>query len=78
MIFKSLFILSISLISFQAFAYDYKSCQIKKEKLQQRIAYAKKHNNTYRVKGLEKALARIGQQCAQLKANDKHQSKKKL
>ncbi|MFC6053759.1 hypothetical protein A6M14_00105 [Acinetobacter sp. Ac_877] len=69
MLFKSLFILSFSLISFQAFAHDYKSCQIKKEKLQQQIAHAKKHNNAHRVKGLEKALARVGQQCAQIKSN---------
>lgn len=69
MLFKSLLITSLSLFSIQAFAYDYTSCQIKKEKLQQQIAYAKKHNNAHRVKGLEKALARVGQQCAQIKAN---------
>ena len=75
MLFKSLLITSISLISFQAFALDYKSCQIKKEKLQQQIAYAKKYNNTNRIKGLEKALARIGQQCAQIKADQSSYSK---
>ena len=69
MFLKSLFIISISLVSFQTFAQSYQSCQLKKEKLQQQIAYAKKHNNANRVKGLEKALARVGQQCAKIKAN---------
>ena len=75
MLFKSLLITSISLISFQAFALDYKSCQKKKKKLQQQIVYAKKYNNTNRIKGLEKALARVGQQCAQIKADQSSYSK---
>ena len=75
MLFKSLLITSISLISFQAFALDYKSNKNKKEKLQQQIVYAKKYNNTNRIKGLEKALARVGQQCAQIKADQSSYSK---
>lgn len=75
MLLKSLLIISILLVSFQVFAHNYKSCQIKKEKLQQRLAYAKKHNKINRVKGLEKAIARVGQQCAKIKAEKSSYSK---
>lgn len=75
MLLKSLLIISISIVSFQTFAQSYNSCQLKKEKLQQQITYAKKHNNANRVKGLEKALARVGQQCAKIKANQTSHTK---
>lgn len=75
MLLKSLLIISISIVSFQTFAQSYNSCQLKKEKLQQQISYAKKHNNANRVKGLEKALARVGQQCAKIKANQTSHAK---
>lgn len=75
MLLKSLLIISISIVSFQTFAQSYNSCQLKKEKLQQQITYAKKHNNANRVKGLEKVLARVGQQCAKIKANQTSHAK---
>lgn len=62
---KTLLMFSITMISVHSFAYDARSCQIKKEKLIEQLHYAKKYNNTHRIEGLNRALARLNQQCAQ-------------
>ncbi|TCM71058.1 uncharacterized protein DUF1090 [Acinetobacter calcoaceticus] len=64
MLIRALLLLSVSLFSVQCFAYDAKSCQIKKQKLQQQLEYAKKYNNSYRVRGLERAIADVDRKCA--------------
>lgn len=64
MLLRSFVIVAISMLSIQAFAYDEKTCQIKKQKIQQQLVYAKKHNNSYRVRGLERALAKVERKCA--------------
>lgn len=38
-------------------------CEIKKQKIQQQISYAKAHGNTHRVAGLERALQNVEQYC---------------
>ena len=60
-------VLSVSMFAFSvnAFAYDAKSCQIKKAKLTEQLQYAKKYNNTNRINGLKHALANLEQKCAQ-------------
>lgn len=60
----TLLTVTVALISVQSFAYDAKSCQIKKEKLVEQLQYAKKYNNTHRIEGLNKAIARLDQDCA--------------
>ena len=72
MLFKSFLIVSLSLFSIHTFAHDYNSCQNKKLKLQQQLEYAKKHNNQNRIRSLEKALARVGQQCAHIKLKNNY------
>ncbi|ENV33464.1 hypothetical protein F960_02497 [Acinetobacter gerneri DSM 14967 = CIP 107464 = MTCC 9824] len=61
---RILLTLSVALISVNSFAYDAHSCKIKREKLVQQLHYAKQYNNTQRIKGLERALARLDQKCA--------------
>ena len=64
MLIKSLLLIAVSLFSVQAFADDARSCEIKKQKLEQQLVYAKKYNNTYRIRGLERAIANVNMKCA--------------
>jgi len=64
MLVRSLLLLSTFLFSIQAFAYDAKSCEIKKDKLEDQLVYAKKNNNSYRIRSLERALANLKTKCA--------------
>ncbi|EPC7689413.1 DUF1090 domain-containing protein [Providencia stuartii] len=38
-------------------------CEIKKQKIETQIKYAKKHGNTYRVAGLQRALDNVNTYC---------------
>lgn len=71
MLIRSFAIVAISMLSVQAFAYDEKTCQIKKQKIQEQLVYAKKHNNSYRVRGLERALANVERKCTASKNSSK-------
>ncbi len=56
--------IALSFGSAAAFAAQTKNgCEIKKQKIQTQIDYAKKHNNPYRVAGLEEALANVETYC---------------
>lgn len=60
---RTLFLITISAFSIQAFAYDAKTCEIKKQKIQEQLVYAKQFNNPHRVRGLERALANLERKC---------------
>ncbi|ECG8633880.1 DUF1090 domain-containing protein [Salmonella enterica subsp. salamae] len=38
-------------------------CTAKKQELENQISYARKHNNTYQIAGLQKALREIEEHC---------------
>lgn len=38
-------------------------CEIKKQKIEEQISYAKQHGNQYRVRGLEEALDNVNRYC---------------
>lgn len=71
MLIRSFAIVAISMLSIPAFAYDEKTCQIKKQKIQEQLVYAKKHNNSYRVRGLERALANVDRKCTASRKSSK-------
>ncbi|WP_435947959.1 DUF1090 domain-containing protein [Dryocola sp. BD586] len=59
----AVFLLS-SAPAFSALAQaELKGCEAKKYNIQQEIAYAKTHDNTHRVAGLEKAYAEVVANC---------------
>lgn len=61
-----LFPLAIALSFGSAAAFAAKAtngCEIKKQKIQTEIDYAKKYNNQYRIAGLETALAEVEAYC---------------
>uniref|UniRef100_UPI001C5500DC DUF1090 family protein n=2 Tax=Acinetobacter TaxID=469 RepID=UPI001C5500DC len=75
MLLRSIILIGASLISIQSFAYDARSCEIKKQKLAQQMTYAKKYNNTHRIRGLERAMAKVDRKCAIYDTRFKEQSK---
>jgi len=54
-------------------------CAAKKDDIQQQIDYAKAHNNSYRIAGLEKALSEVSANCtdASLRADREADVRKK-
>ena len=64
MLYRILFWFVLITFSVSTFAYDAKSCEIKKEKLTEQMQYAKKYNNTYRINGLKRALDNLEKKCA--------------
>ena len=63
MLLRSLCLVAMSALSIQAFAYDAKTCEIKKQKIQEQLVYAKKYSNTFRIRGLERALVKVERKC---------------
>jgi len=61
--------ISVATISFllamssTTYAGQLTGCAAKKNELETQITYAKKHDNTYRIQGLEKALKEINENC---------------
>ncbi|WP_392553044.1 DUF1090 domain-containing protein [Orbus wheelerorum] len=78
-IIKVSFITLAAAISFNALAnhqdYDGSTCAGKKSAIQTQIDYAKKANNTYQVKGLEKALSDVNSYCTNSDLEKKYKEK---
>ncbi|OCG16900.1 hypothetical protein A9G24_00650 [Gilliamella sp. App6-5] len=57
----------LGLFSLGAYASEHAeglTCESKKQTIETQIEYAKKHNNSHRVKGLEKALHDVNKHCS--------------
>ncbi len=63
MLTRSLLVISVALMSVQAFAYDGKTCHAKKQRIEQQIRVARSHHDVKRVRGLERSLAQVNRQC---------------
>jgi hypothetical protein len=73
-------LLLLALPALPAFAQsDLTGCAAKKADIQQQIDYAKAHNNSYRIAGLEKALSEVSANCtdASLRAEREDDVRKK-
>ncbi|EKF3857576.1 DUF1090 domain-containing protein [Salmonella enterica] len=46
-----------------AFACGHEGCEYKRQHLERQIDYARAHNNTHRVAGLQEALSRVDEYC---------------
>lgn len=46
-----------------AFAGGHEGCEYKRQHLERQIDYARAHNNTHRVAGLQEALSRVDEYC---------------
>ncbi|HAG1966714.1 TPA: DUF1090 domain-containing protein [Salmonella enterica] len=44
-------------------ANDYEGCEYKRQNLERQIDYARAHNNTHRVAGLQEALRQVNEHC---------------
>ncbi|GAB1438865.1 DUF1090 domain-containing protein [Providencia sp.] len=64
---KLLVITTASLMSFASSsaiaAKTQNGCEIKKQRIEEQISYAKQHGNQYRVRGLEEALDNVNRYC---------------
>ncbi|HHR6131654.1 TPA: DUF1090 domain-containing protein [Providencia alcalifaciens] len=57
-------ILALFLVNNSAMAGNSsQGCEIKKQKIETQLKYAKAHGNTYRVNGLERALENVNRYC---------------
>jgi len=76
----TLALLLLALPALPAFAQsNLTGCAAKKDDIQQQIDYAKTHNNSYRIAGLEKALSEVNANCsdASLRADREADVRKK-
>lgn len=53
----------IFLLSTTVQATEITGCAVKKQEIKTQISYAKEYNNTYQLKGLQKALAEVNDNC---------------
>ena len=66
-------LVSTTLLSVPAFAYDASVCKNQKINIQKQIEDAKRFNNLNRVKSLEKSLERIQKKCSKSTPNKQPQ-----
>lgn len=65
--------------SAQAMPKTSTGCEAKRQNIERQLDYARQHNNSYRVAGLEKALSKVNTSCTDegLRAERKHYVLKK-
>lgn len=56
-------LMTIFLLSTTVQATEITGCAVKKQEIKTQISYAKEYNNTYQLKGLQKALAEVNDNC---------------
>lgn len=72
---KYKFILAASLLTLTTFAQAESLCQQKEQAIQREIDFARKHDNTHKVSGLERALTEVREHCTDERLKQEHQEK---
>ncbi len=56
-------LVAISTFSAQAHPQNFAGCEAKRQNIERQLNYARMYNNSYRVAGLERALAKVNTYC---------------
>lgn len=68
-------VMALACLSLSSAAFSATLCQQKEQDIQREISHAEKHNNQYRLSGLNKALSEVKEHCTDEKLKADHQKK---